>query len=232
MAKIKLPKKKTKGKYTLNNIRALFYGPWKIGKSTFCSKFENALFIGTEKGLEALDVYKMYIKNWDEFKQSIELIINGDHDYQTIVIDTVDNAFKFCQEYIKKKFRINHASDLKWGKGWDLLAQEFEAPFLDLSLTDYGILLTSHERETEINKKTMKYTKIGPSFPSAARKVIGPFVDIIGHMYIDEVEVNGKLKERRFIEFAATPYVEAGDRTGLLPDVIPLRYAKFKKYFK
>lgn len=229
---IKLPTKKVKGGYKLSNIRALFYGPWKIGKSTLCSKFNEAVFIGTEKGLEGLEVYKIYIRNWEEYLEAIDKLLNTKHNFKTIITDTVDNAVKFCTIHSCKKYKVDHPSDMKWGKGWDLFQREFETPMLQLSVSDFGVIFTSHERENEIVKGANKYTKFGPSFPNQARKIIGPFVDIIGHCYVDEdVDENGNTKERRYIEFEPTPYVEAGDRTGLLPARIPLRYYSFKKYF-
>ena len=230
---IKLPKEKTIEGYTLSAIRALFFGPWGIGKSTFCSKFKNAIFIGTEKGLKGLDVHKLYVHNWEEFLEVVDKLLNTSHDFETVVIDTIDNAVKFCTIYSCDKYKVDHPSDMKWGKGWELFQREFETPILKLSVSDYGLIFTSHEKESEITKKgNIKILKIGPSFSNQARKIIGPFVDIIGHCYVDEIEVDGKIKERRYIEFEPTPYVEVKDRTGLLPASMPLRYVDFKKCFK
>lgn len=230
---IKLPTKKVKGAYSLELIRMLIYGPWKIGKSTLCSMFNNAIFLGTEKGLEGLEVYKLYIHNWEEYLEAVDKLLNTSHDFQTIITDTIDNAVKFCTLYSCNKYKVDHPSDMKWGKGWELFQREFETPMLKLSVSDFGVIFTSHEKESEITKKGgIKINKVGPSFPNQARKIIGPFVDIIGHCYVDEEEKDGQTKERRMIEFEPTPYVEAGDRTGLMPASMPLRYAHFKKCFK
>ena len=229
---IKLPTEKAIEGYTLSTIRAMFYGPWGIGKSTLCSKFPNALFVGTEKGLKSLKVAKVYIHNWEEYLEVVYKFLNTKHDYEYLITDTIDNAVKFCTLYSCEKYKVDHPSDMQWGKGWDLFRREFETPMLQLSVSDFGIIFTSHEDEREIKKGANKFTKIGPSFPNQARKVIGPFVDIIGHCYVDEEDEDGVTKERRYIEFEPTPYVEAKDRTGLLPARIPLRYHAFKKYFQ
>ena len=46
-----LPKTKSKPKHTLSDLTALVYGPSKIGKSTWCSKADDALFLATEPGI-------------------------------------------------------------------------------------------------------------------------------------------------------------------------------------
>lgn len=233
---IKLPAEKTEGAYQLNNIRLLLYGMPKIGKSTFCSKFDDALFLATEKGLKGLNVYQTEITNWDEFKETVTLLNKPQDRFKTIIIDTVDNLFKFCLNEVCRKNKIEHPSDAKWGKGWDLLQREFERQIIQLSLTDYGIIFISHTKEMEIVGKYAKYTKIGPSLHNQARKILIPFVDSIGYCTMDtkKESLNGQenLKERRVIKFEPSEYYEAGDRTGLLPGQIQLNYHVFKNCFK
>lgn len=230
---IKLPSEKVKGAYELNNIRLLLYGIPKIGKSTFCSKFNDALFLATEKGLKGLDVYQTEITNWNEFKEVVVLLNEPQDRFKTIIIDTIDNLFKFCLNDVCQKNKIEHPSDAKWGKGWDLLQREFEKQIIQLSLTDYGIIFISHTKEMEIVGKYAKYTKISPSLHNQARKILLPFVDSIGYCTMD-IKKDGQenLKERRVIKFEPSEYYEAGDRTGMLPGQIPLNYHVFKNCFK
>ena len=56
-----LPTQKTKPKASLFDLTALVYGPSKIGKSTWCSNAEKALFLATEPGLNALEVFQSNI---------------------------------------------------------------------------------------------------------------------------------------------------------------------------
>ena len=52
-----LPTQKSPPKTTLTDLTVLIYGPSKIGKSTWCSQADGALFLATEAGLNNLDVY-------------------------------------------------------------------------------------------------------------------------------------------------------------------------------
>jgi len=112
-----LPKTKSKPKHTLSDLTALVYGPSKIGKSTWCSKADDALFLATEPGLNALEVFQTPITCWDDLLQACAEIAEGKHEFKTIVVDTVDNAYKMCSDYVCKKFKIEHESDLGYGKG-------------------------------------------------------------------------------------------------------------------
>jgi hypothetical protein len=49
-----LPTAKTQAKPALADMTVLVYGQTKIGKSTFCSQADGALFLATEPGLNAL----------------------------------------------------------------------------------------------------------------------------------------------------------------------------------
>jgi hypothetical protein len=106
-----LPKEPTKPKANFNEYITLIYGAPKTGKSTLASQFDSPLFIATESGLNALETYNVTVDNWESFINTCADIAKGDHQFKTIVIDTVDNLFKFCSNYICKKNNIQHESE-------------------------------------------------------------------------------------------------------------------------
>ncbi len=130
-----LPKEKSKPKKRLEDYSILLYGQPKIGKSTFCSQFDEPLFLATEAGLNALEVYQVAIPTWEKFLEACAAIAKGDHQFKTIVIDTVDNLWKSCSEYVRKRHNIHHESDLEWGKGWELVKDEFSRALTKLSFS-------------------------------------------------------------------------------------------------
>lgn len=227
---MKLPDEPTLEGYTLENIRMLLYGIPKIGKTTFASKFKKALFLATEKGYVGLKIFVVDIKSWQNFLDAVETILENsdDRSFRIIIIDTVTNLFKCCQEYVCKKNKIEHVSDKKWGKGWDLLQQEFERPIMQLSMSNYGIIFICHAKEVEISTRKGTYSKVAPDLPNQCRKIINPLVDIIGYADMDD----GGEEDKRVIHFAPSKYITAGDRTGLLPAKMDLNYVKFKRCFK
>lgn len=227
-----LPKTKTKPKNNLADLTALLYGASKIGKSTWCSQAENALFLATEPGLNALEVFETPITCWDDLLSACAEIAEGKHDFKTIIVDTVDNAYRMCSEYICKKFKIEHESDLGYGKGYALINNEFQRVLNKLAFLPYGLILISHSQELEIETRIGKHTKIVPTLPEKARKLVTGLVDLI--LYCDlepQPGENGKPVYQRVIRTKPSPNYEAGDRTGRLPELLSLDFPSFLKAF-
>jgi hypothetical protein len=227
-----LPSAKTAPKPNLADLTVLTYGQTKIGKSTFCSNSESAVFLATEPGLNALDVFQVPIQSWDELLATCAEIIDGKHPFKTVIIDTVDNAYKFCTDSILKKFKIEHESDLGYGKGYAIVNNEFQRVLTKLAFLPYGLFLVSHAKEIEVETRTGKYTRIVPTLPDKARKIVLGMVDMV--LYCDlEVTVgeNGEQRMRRVIRTKPSLYYEAGDRTGRLPETLDLDFSKFYEAF-
>src|SRR5690606_5081232 len=154
-----LPTEKRKPKQRLEDFSILLYGTWKIGKSTFCSQMDHPLFLATEPGLEALEVYEVKIPDWKTFLQACAEISQGNHPFKTIVIDTVDNLWKACSEYVRDQLDIMHESDLAYGKGYAMVRDEFFRVLRKLSLLPYGLVMTSHVEMMEVKTRTATITK-------------------------------------------------------------------------
>lgn len=222
---VKLPTEKTPPKTDLRDLNLLIYGPPKIGKSTFCSKADGALFLATEAGLNHLDVYQSPISSWEEMMEALAEIAAGEHHFKTIVIDTVDNAYRFCEEYICRKLKIDHPSDAAYGKGFGSVNSEFTRVLTKLGSLPYGLILVSHAREKEVTTRTGTLNRIGPTLPEGARKIVTGFADCILFFDVETVpNGDGKTTYRRVIRTKPTTHYEAGDRTGRLPETLPLDY--------
>lgn len=227
-----LPTQKTPPKPNLNDLTVLVYGPSKIGKSTWCSHADGALFLATEAGLNNLDVYQAPIATWDELLVACKDIAEGKHPYKTVIIDTVDNAYRMCAEHVCQKFKIEHESDLGYGKGYALINNEFYRVLNKLALLPCGLFLVSHSQEKEIETRTGKLTRVVPTLPDKARKIVLGMVDIILFCDLEPMTgADGKPAHRRVIRTKPNTNYEAGDRTGRLPEVIDLDFAKFVAAF-
>ena len=121
-----LPTAKTPPRPSLADLTVLWYGQTKIGKTSTCAQADGALFLATEPGLNALDVYQVPILNWEDLLNACAEISEGNHPFKTVIIDTIDNAYKFCTDYVLKKFKIEHESDLGYGKDYALINNEFQ----------------------------------------------------------------------------------------------------------
>ncbi len=223
-----LPKEKTPPQVDLSNQTILLYGPAKAGKSSFCAGADKALFLATEAGLNHLDVFQIPIASWDDFLEACKDIAEGKHSFKTIIVDTIDNAYRMCSEYVCKLHGIKHESDLSYGKGFALVNSEFHRVINKLSLLPYGLFLVSHAQEREVESRTGKYTRFMPSLSDKARKIILGMSDLILFFDIeDDTDEDGNTVQRRVIRTKPSKHYEAGDRSGKLTETIEMDYRKF-----
>ena len=228
-----LPTQKTPPRDSMSDLTILLYGPSKIGKSTLCANTDHALFLATEAGLNSLDVFQQPILNWQGLCVAVADIEKGDHQFKTIILDTVDNAYKMCADHICRKSNIQHESDLGFGKGFSLVNNEFQRVLTKLSLLPYGLYLISHAQDKEMDTPTGKRMKTIPTLPGKAREIVLGMVDIILFCDVEMVPgPDGKKVERRVMRTKPSALYEAGDRTKRLPETIDLDFNAFVDAYK
>jgi len=229
-----LPTAKNKIKTDIRDLVTLIYGAPKIGKSTFCSNADGAIFLATEPGLSFLEVYSVDVQSWADFAGVYKELAAGNHQFRTVVIDTIDNLYKMCVEYVLGKKHVEHQSDLEYGKGYDLVNNEFHRRLRDLSLLPYGVMMTSHSVEKEVKTRTGKETRIAPTLPGSARRTVLGMCDFIFYAEMQEVRNDREhiTGYERVIHTQPTTIYEAGNRSQfVLPDPLPLDYAAFTSAF-
>jgi len=222
-----LPTEKTKPTDNPLAYSTLIYGPTKVGKTTFAAQADNAIFLATEPGLNALEVYQIPCPDWPTMLKACGELATKDHKFSTVVIDTVDNAYQFCMEHTCKQMGIAHPSDAAYGKGYSAVNNEFKRVLLKLSHLPIGLILISHSQEKNIETKTGSYSKITTTLPESARKVVIGLMDLV---LLAEVTAD-KDNPQRILKTKPSVAYDAGDRTGRLPDTLPLDYAAFYAAF-
>jgi len=229
-----IPTEKTKVSLELGNYHWLIYGQPKIGKSTFVSQFPKVLFIPTEPGLGSLSIYKAtdkdHIGSWPEFvdicKEISASIKEGTFKFDTIAIDTVDNLYDMCLEYVCKREGIKHPSEGSFGAGWAKVTSEFKKTMLRMSgITK--IIFISHDKEVETEVQKMKIQRTTPTIAGGekGRFVLG-LVDFIVYISNDPND-----RTERVAYFRGHDGLVAGDRTGKMEPMMDFDYKTIKEHF-
>ena len=223
----------------LSDYSVFLYGPPKIGKPTLASEWPNPLFIVPEtRGLRAIgEVSHILVHSWPEYVAAIRLARKKRKHYETLVIDTVDLGYRRCFEWCCAKFGFEHPGDEEHGKGWDRIAQVWVESVLEVFDTGLTPIFISHSRDIEVRTRWASYTKTIMSIPTTCRRMIIPLVDMILCMKPKTiVKGKGSTQERRSVICHPTANMEAGDRTGFLPQEVILPkgkgYAAISKAFK
>ena len=207
-----LPTQKTKPKTNLWEHVICLYGPPKIGKSTLVSEIDGVLFLNSGGGLDALEVYQTPIPDWESFLTVGAEILGGKHQFKVIAIDTIDRLHKSCVNYVINKQKVVHPSDLAYGKGYDMVKDEFIRPITKLALSEYGLILISHVKDVEIQTRTSKITKFIPTLQTYIWDMVDALSGIIMFM-TSELKEDG---EHRYLKCTPSENWIAGDRTGKL----------------
>lgn len=214
----------------LSKYKFLIYGKPKSGKTTLASMFPGAIFVPTEPGLNYLEVNQItdddgnpkIVRNWSEFCQAIRLLCTTEHQFETVIIDIVDNAFEFCALHTLKQRGLEHESDEGFGKGWNIIKREFTKVINHLVNSGFGVVFISHEKQSEQEIKGVKRPYIDSSLSNQPKAYINGLVDFIFYCYQDD-------QHKRWMATKATLGINAGDRTGHLPPVMPIDFTNLSK---
>lgn len=101
--------------------RVVLYGPEGVGKSTFAANAPGALFLGAEEGTAQLDVARLpEPKTWQDVLDSIDELTRETHDFQSLVIDTLDWIEPLCFAEVCRKAKCESIEDPGFGKGYTM----------------------------------------------------------------------------------------------------------------
>lgn len=203
---------------SLTDYTVFIYGPPKIGKTRLASEWPNSVFLATEpQGLKAVECDAFPITNWRQFRGSVSALVEDfAGKYQTVIVDTVDLAYKFCLDYCCEVHGFEHPSDEGWGKGWEIVANELLNQILRLFNGGFLPIFISHSKKTEVKTAWETRTIIEPTLSNTGRRVILPIVDIILLMEPKSIVKKGRRRIVRTVTCSPAPDREAGDRTGFL----------------
>lgn len=208
----------------LRGYSVLFYGTPKSGKTTTASQFPGSLLLAFEKGYNALPgVYAQPINSWGEFKKLFsELKLpEVQEKFQTIVVDTADIAYAYCEKYICNRENVDAIGDIPYGKGYTMVGAEFDEAIRRVLQLNYGLVLISHSKDkTFKDTNGEEYTQIVPTLDNRGRLICERTCDIIGYSCTVDTE-EGK-KTRLFMR--ETPRYMAGSRFKYTPDYIDFSY--------
>ena len=163
--------------------RICIYGGHGIGKSTIASQFPAPIFISTEDGIDNLDVTSFPKANKiDDVVNSIKTLIKEEHNFKTVVIDSVD---WLVEPLIVSNVESNHdAKDLAYGKGQMMVAEEFREILqgLDVLRTkrNMNVVLIAHAAVVKFeDPRTEPYDRYQPKLANRCNALLQEWADVL-----------------------------------------------------
>jgi hypothetical protein len=213
----------------LRGYSVLFYGEPKSGKTTTASQFPGALVLAFEKGyLTIPGIMAKDINSWGEFRKTLRELDDPDvkNAFQTIVIDTADIAYGYCEKYVcsqasDAKNSYENIADIPFGKGYKMAQAEFDVCIRKILQMNYGLVLISHSQDkTFKDAQGVEFNQIVPTLDNRARLICERTCDIIGYSRTLETAEGKSVK----LFMRETPRFVAGSRFKYTPDVIDFSY--------
>ncbi len=104
----------------LRPLRVIIYGPGGIGKSFWASQWKESLILDIEGGLGGIDCASIPLigKPWSEILSTLTELATEEHDYKTIVLDSLDWLERLMHIDICQVRGCISIGDLQYGAGY------------------------------------------------------------------------------------------------------------------
>ena len=166
--------------------RILIYGTEGIGKSTIAAQAPDAVFLPTEDGLGQIDCASFPLATTlEELLNGIEALINEDHQFQTVIIDSVDWLERLIWDQLCKEYGVSSIEKVDGGyaRGYTHALTHWRKILTGLDiLRDKGmcVILLAHAKvETFSDPEVGTYDRFSPRLHKHANAVVTEWADAV-----------------------------------------------------
>jgi hypothetical protein len=221
-----------KAKEARKHVNMLIYGKSGVGKTVLAASADavpsmrSVLIIDVEGGTMSAgerypDCDVVRVKDWNGVAEIYDVLQAGNHQWSTVIIDSLTEAQKFNMSAVMAKRIIEREEkgetqdpdvpDMRaWGKNIEQI-RKFVRAFRDLEM---NVIFTALVKE-EKNPRSGVIERM-PYLSGKLAGEVAAFLDIVVYMYMKTFDDEVK----RIILTAATDEYVAKDRTGKLPPVL------------
>lgn len=164
--------------------RILLYGTHGQGKTSFAAGAPNPVFLQTEDGFGEIvaDTFGL-LKTYDEVVEAAAVLCNEEHDFQTVILDSMDWLEPMVQAEACEQNGWKNIEQPGFGKGyiaaldvWRTLMDGFNI-MRDRGMT---IIMLAHAEAKRFESPEVEaYDRYGPKLQKAASALIQEHVDCV-----------------------------------------------------
>lgn len=221
----------------MKKIKMGLYGEPGVGKSVFACGAPRPFFICTDGNYDWLEDFgakdedHVQVFSWEQAKKEFTRDFSN---YDTIVVDLLEDLFKMCEYEYCVRNKLSHISDQGYAKGYDSTRTEFVIEISKLLNLDKNVILIMHGITTfPKDRRGVEFTKYAPSnrLPDKVADQIEGRVRYFVRAYAaTEEDAEGKLITNRYLSLSPDGTTEYGITRGLVgsyPREIPLDWDTF-----
>lgn len=219
-------------KVNFTSYSGVFEAPEKFGKTAMSALYPNAVLLAFEKGYKAQVINKVDINKWDDFVAFVDKLTthraNIGESIQTIVIDTVDEAYPLVESYMCKKEgkkdgkKYPTKKDIPYGQGWALHDKYFKEQIRRIYALGFNILYLTHSQIKQIKPKNGEpYDVHVSTMVDRCANIVFAECDYIIHGERVKVDLgNGNFAMKRALVVKGNDETVAGNRVYFDEDII------------
>jgi hypothetical protein len=223
--------------------KIVLVGQGKIGKTTFAAMAPNAIGILTEDGADAVNANAFPLaSSLQDVYAAIDTLINQDHEFQTLFLDSLDWLEPLVQDYVCKANNWKNIEAPGFGKGYVAAAEEWRNLLSGLEVLraqkGMGIILIAHDKIKRIEDPlTEGYDSHVLKLHDRAAGLVLEWADVVGYagyrIFTSKTDAGFGNKEtkatttgERILHVEPHPAHCGGNRFGL--SNMPLDWAAFQ----
>lgn len=221
--------------------RILLYGIEGIGKSTFAANAPRPIFIEPESdGTARINTNRLPApETWGDVIDAVDSLTVDPHDYQTLVVDTLDAAEAMLWRFICKRDDKGSIEAYGYGKGYVAALDEWRVFMGRLEKLRrerrMGIILIAHSwikpfknpEGDDFDRYEMKlHPRAGGLLREWCDAVLFANYEVLTAKENDKAKAKGVTTDNRIVHTRRTAAFDAKNRFGL-PESLPLDYAEF-----
>ena len=137
-------------------LKALFYGPAGVGKTTAAIQFPKPYLIDTEKGAENDQYVKILADrggaifqtaDFDDMHREVMALLAEEHDYQTLIIDPLTGVYNdLCDKAAKSLATKEDPEGMAFGRHKAKADRQVKHLMNLLLRLDMNVIITSHSK--------------------------------------------------------------------------------------
>ena len=236
-----LPKNERVEIGSTNYMKGWIYGPPFSGKTTFLDNAPSPLNLNTDGNTKYVTMQRLRIRDevvvegrqtkktfaWEIFKEAIEELEKKQNDFETIIVDLVEDTREMCRLYMYDKYGWEHETDGGYGKGWDVIKTEYLSTMRKFFNLDYNCFIVSHEDTSKDLTKSSgdKVTRIAPNIQEGIANKLAGMVDFVARVVINK-------DDSRSLSFKTNNVIFGGGRLHINIDEIPLDWNELLKVYE
>ncbi len=214
--------------------RILIYGRNKKGKSTFGASAPDVLILDPEQGttwMKGLDPDVWPITRWEDINEAYSFLRLGKHKYKWVCVDGISRMNDMALDFTMQQ-RALKSMDSQPGmvaqKDWGQAGKVMKTMLVDFyTLPNMGVIFTAQERPLENdNSEADEDAEEAPmgfvaDLPKGSRAMVNSLVDVIGRIYVVNVQVGEVMKKERRLWLGEHALYDTGGRSDFtLPEYL------------